>query len=191
MKAGKASRITTSTIITAIAVVLASSTMITTPVMAQVVPVYTQVVKATATQNPGASFLSVTAGGNIPRFPDIYIRSVLVFGYAWVDGNTGHAIVAVIHPSFRDSNQNPDAWHTHTVTLSQGTASSNFCIQQLGTSQGGISIIGNVLRVNIAIAQSGSITPTAAASFVVQQDSGCTATGLGVKVLSGPVSISQ
>jgi hypothetical protein len=92
----------------------------------------------------------------------------------------GDGIVAAIHPGFRDSNQNPSAWHTHSVILSVGTSSSNFCIRQLGTSQGGISIINNKLSVNIPAA----LTPNVAASFLVQQDSGCATTGLGVKVLS-------
>ena len=181
MKADKTTTITTSAIIAAIAAILASSALII-PVMAQ--PAYTQLVQASAARTQGSLFLSVTAASAIPRFPDNFIQSVLVFGYAWVDTTTGHGIVAAIHPSFRDSNQNPAAWHTHTVILTSGTSSSNFCIQQLGTSQAGLSIINNKLSVNIATMQSGSISPNVAASFVVQPDSGCAATGLGVKVLS-------
>jgi hypothetical protein len=82
-------------------------------------------------------FASIEALDTIPRFPDQFIESVLVFGYAWVDSDTGEGIVVAIHPEFRDSNQNPDAWHTHPVQLSSGDGtSSDFCIEELGTSQG-------------------------------------------------------
>jgi hypothetical protein len=153
-----------------------------TPALAQ--PSYTQLLKATAATTPGSVMLSVTTGGNIPRFPDSFIQSVLVFGYAWVNTNNGQGLVAVIHPNFKDSFQNPSAWHTHTVVLSSGTSTSNFCIQQLGTSEGGLTIINNVLGVNTGTAQAGTFVPNVGASFVVQHDPGCTATGLGVKVLS-------
>jgi hypothetical protein len=181
MKADKSTTITTSAIIAAIAVILASSAMII-PVMAQ--PAYTQLVQASAAHTQGSLFLSVTATSGIPRFPDPFRQSVLVFGYAWVNTNNGQGVVAAIHPSFKDSNQNPAAWHTHTVILSHGTSTSNFCIQQLGTSQAGLSIISNKLSVNIATIQSGNLSPSVAASFIVQPDSGCTVTGLGVRVLS-------
>lgn len=163
------------------AVALLSSTIIT-PVLAQ--PSYTQLAKATAATTNGALLLSVTTAGNIPRFPDSYIQSVLVFGYAWVNTANGQGVVAVIHPNFKDSFQNPSAWHTHTVSLSQGTSTSTFCIQQLGTSEAGVSIKNNFLGVNIGTALAGSLIPNVGASFFVQSDSGCAATGLGVKVLS-------
>lgn len=175
-----------STLIAAVA--LLSSTTIA-PALAQ--PSYTQLIKATAATTPGSVMLSVTTGGNIPRFPDSFIQSVLVFGYAWVNTNNLQGLVAVIHPGFRDSFQNPSAWHTHTVVLSGGTSTSNFCLlQQPGTSQGGLTIINNVLRVNTGTAQAGSTIPNVGASFIVQHDPGCTTTGLGVKVLSGPIAIT-
>ena len=86
------------------AVALLSSTTIT-PVFAQ--PSYTQLTKTTATINSGALLLSVSTAGNIPRFPDSFIQSVLVFGYAWVNTNNGQGVVAAIHPNFKDSFQNP------------------------------------------------------------------------------------
>ncbi len=150
----------------------------TSPLLDQ--PAYTELSEATA----GSLHLSVTTGGNIPRFPDSFIQSVLVFGYAWVNTNNGQGLVAAIHPNFKDSFQNPRAWHTHTVVLSAGTPTSNFCLQQLGTSQAGLSIMSNALGVNAGIAQAGSFIPNVAGSFVLQQDQGCTATGLGVKILS-------
>jgi|SRR5438093_6353559 len=172
-------RISQITTVTAAATFLAfaimSSTTIT-PALAQ--PSYTQLIKATAATTPGSVHLSVTTAGNIPRFPDSFIQSVLVFGYAWL--NNGQGLVAVIHPGFKDSFQNPSEWHTHTVVL------SGACIKQLGTSQAGITITmtNNALGVNTGIAQAGSSIPNGSASFIVQKDPACTDTGLGVQVLS-------
>ena len=46
-------------------------------------PAYTTVTGASASTNRGGVlFASIEAGDNIPRFPDEYINSVLVFGYA-------------------------------------------------------------------------------------------------------------
>ena len=89
-------------------------------------PAYTAVDAASAAGTAGSLHLSIDAGGVIPRFPDQFIQSVAVFGYGWVDAQTGRGVVAVIHPLIgRDSHQNPDGWHTHPVTLAGGTASSN------------------------------------------------------------------
>ncbi len=103
-------------------------------------PPYTDLHGASAQQTGDKIKLSVTAGGDIPRFPDDYINSIPVFGYAWLDGANG--VVTAIHPSFHDSAQNPRAWHTHTVSLD-----SNNCITDLGKSQGGISIKGDTLTL--------------------------------------------
>jgi len=63
--------------------------------------------------------LSVTTDGSIPKQPDSFVGSNLIVGFAWVDAGTGTALVATIHPVIgRDSNQRPDSWHLHTVTLS-------------------------------------------------------------------------
>jgi len=43
-------------------------------------PAYTQLVQASAARIQGSLFLSVTAASAIPRFPDNFIQSVLVFG---------------------------------------------------------------------------------------------------------------
>jgi hypothetical protein len=153
-------------------------------------PAYTQLDAAAATGTAGALHLSVDVGGTISRFPDNFIRSVAVFGYAWVDSETGHGVVAVIHPAIgRDSHQNPDAWHTHPVQLSAGTASSAFCLAGIGTSQGGLNIRDDVIGLNIALRQAGipASTLDVAASFVVVGDAGCAelapGTRLGVQVL--------
>ena len=51
---------------------------------------------------------------DISYFVPLFIRSVAVFGFAWVDLGAGQAVVAVIHPTIGgDSHQNPDGWHTH------------------------------------------------------------------------------
>jgi hypothetical protein len=141
---------------------------------------------ASTSGNPGALSLGVDAGAAIPRFPDSFILSVAVCGYAWVDGNTGQGIVAVIHPAIgRDSRQNPDGWHTHPVQLTGGTGISEFCIVSIGRSQGGIAIRGNELRLQMAVQWAGLSAGTldVAAAFVVQPDEDCAATGLGVHVL--------
>ena len=137
---------------------------------------------------PGSLHLQVDASGAIPRFPDAFINSVAVFGYAWADLGTGKGIVAVIHPTIgRDSRQNPDGWHTHPVELGGGTApggESDFCIVSIGRSQGGISIQDDVLRVEMAERWAGipAASLDVAASFIVQADEGCTS-GLGVAII--------
>ena len=150
-------------------------------------PDYTTVESADASASGGALKLEAQVAGDIPRHADTYISSVAVFGYAWADLGTGRGIVAVIHPAIgRDSNQNPDAWHTHPVQLAGGAGASNFCIVSLGTTQAGIAVVGDEVRVNIAQAQAGISAGDldVAAAFIVQPEAGCTATGLGVKVLS-------
>jgi hypothetical protein len=145
-------------------------------------PDYTKLNDASAEKaDDGKMKLTVTTGADIPRKPDDYINSVPVFGYAWLDG--GKAIVAVIHPTFDDSAQNPKSWHTHPVTLD-----SDNCITDLGKSQGGISIQGNILTLQISVKQAGNINPDTAASFEVHPDNDCpppegSDQGLKVKVL--------
>lgn len=129
-------------------------------------PPYTNLEDASAEQTVGKIKLSVTAGGDIPRFPDPYINSVPVFGYAWLDGLNG--VVAAIHPTFQDSAQNPSAWHTHTITLD-----SNNCIIDLGQSQGGVIIKGDTLTVQMPKTLAGNINPDTAKSFEVQPDGNC------------------
>ena len=150
-------------------------------------PAYTHLEAASAAGTPGSVELSVHAGGAIPRFPDDFVRSVAVFGFAWVDLGGGQAVVAVIHPTIGgDSHQNPDGWHTHPVVTTTGTATSDFCVAAIGQSEGGISILGDVLRLSMPVGKAGleASALDVAAAFIVQGDAGCTATGLGVKVLS-------
>jgi len=156
-------------------------------IAAAALPDYTIVESAGAAGSGGALKLESDVAGSIPRFADTYIGSVAVFGFAWADLGTARAVVAVIHPAIgRDSNQNPDAWHTHPVQLAAGAGASDFCIVSIGTSQAGIAITGDRIRVNIAGNQAGLSAGDldVAAAFIVQPEAGCTATGLGVKVLS-------
>lgn len=152
-------------------------------------PEYTRLDDAAAQGKGGAVHLMVNASGAIPRHPDGFIASVAVFGYAWADLDTGQGIVAVIHPTIgRDSRQNPDGWHTHPVQLTAGTkpaGTSDFCIVSIGRSQGGIAIHGDVMRVHMADRWAGVAAGAldVAAAFLVQGDSGCVGTGLGVVVL--------
>ena len=149
-------------------------------------PSYTGVDAGSATVRGGSVHLTVNSGGSIPRFPDTFITSIAVFGYAWADLETGAALVSVIHPVIgRDSRQNPDGWHTHPVQLGGGTSTSSFCVVSIGGSQAGIRIHGDAMNLSLP---AGWLPGVAAdldvvAAFIVQADAGCLATGLGVAVL--------
>ncbi len=159
------------------------------PAMAGLMPGYATAISATADEKDGSLKLSVTADGKIPRFPDEFINSVLVFGFAWADLDTGDVVLATIHPEIgRDSHQNPDKWHTHPGLLGQEENTADFCILSLGTSQGGLSIKGNTLKLNIETSQT-SVTLAGldgAVGFTVVADDGCTSE-LGVNVTAAPV----
>lgn len=148
--------------------------------LAQDEPDYTELTDASVEQNNGKMELTVTTEGDIPRFPDDFIDSVLGFGYAWLDGN--EAIVAAIHPEFDDSNQNPNAWHTHTVELTNG------CVA-VDDSQGGVKIDGNTMTLQLPNEFTGDIEPSQAVSFKLVEDENCDS-GAAVEVLDGPISTS-
>ncbi len=175
------------TIFAAVTLVLGMSVA---PVMAGGPPAYTTVNSGTWTQNGNSLSLSVSTAGDIPRFADTYISNVLVFGYAWPDLQTGDVVLATIHPFIgRDSNQNPDAWHTHPGTLGD-SANNDFCVLTLGTSQGGLSIQGTSMGLNIPASQAGVSASAidAAVAFVVVGDGSC-GTGLGVDVFNFGVGL--
>ena len=103
-----------------------------------------------------------------------------------MDVETGRGVVAVIGPSIgRVWRQHPEGWHTHSVQLGAGAASSSFCVVELGPSRVGIGIQGDELSLNMALRQAGIPADSldAAAAFIVQPDAGCRARGLGVVVL--------
>jgi hypothetical protein len=138
-------------------------------------------------QGPNAVRLSVTTNGAIPRQPDAFIGGVKIAGFAWADLGTGRALVATIHPvAGRDSNQRPDGWHLHTVTLTTGTDASDFCVVSIdSTPTAGISIQGSSLSINV----DRSSMPIAASAidvatgFYVQDDLAC-GSDLGVVLLT-------
>ena len=153
-------------------------------------PGYSQLDDASVQGSGGSIHLGVDVGAEIPRHADPFIQSVAVFGYAWADLDTGQGIVAVIHPTIgRDSNQNPDGWHTHPVQLTGGTVpnggTSDFCIVSIGRSQAGIAIHTDQMETNISVHWAGLDVAAldVAASFVVQIDTGCSGSGLGVDLL--------
>lgn len=138
-------------------------------------------------QNDNAARLSVATGGKIPHRTDAFIGSKPVVGFAWADLATGKAFVTTIHPLIgRDSRQNPDAWHAHTVTVAAGaTPPNDFCLVSIGsTPTAGIQIRGASMSVNVRVAKL-PVPPEAidaAAGFTVEPDGAC-ASGLGVRLV--------
>jgi hypothetical protein len=133
--------------------------------------------KAAAKGSPTAR-LTATTKATIPKHPNSFIRSNPVVGIAWVDVSTSKAFVVTIHPAIgRDSNQNPRAWHAHTVTLAGGaTAPNDFCLGAINSNPtAGISIHGATMKVNVR--RSSLPVPTtaldAAVGFTLQHDTAC------------------
>ena len=139
--------------------------------------------------------LSVTTDGAIPKQPDSFVNSNAIVGFAWVDGGTGTALVATIHPVIgRDSHQRPDSWHLHTVTLSlvdpdgddDPTPTDDACVVSIdSTPTAGINVQGDTLSVNL----DGSSMPSGvgpedidlATGFTVHPNGAC-GSGLGVRI---------
>jgi hypothetical protein len=137
-------------------------------------PDYTNVEDSSVEVNNGKMKLTATTEGDIPKKADDFINSVLGFGFAWLDGNEG--IVAAIHPDFDDSNQNPNAWHTHTVTLD-----GDNCVT-VEDSEGGVIIKGNTITLQLSKQFTGNIEPDQAVSFKLVEDESCDS-GAAVEVL--------
>jgi len=143
--------------------------MIASPILsASAQPAYTSVTGFSVTSQGNGNIFTfqVTAGGNIPHVADAYILSKGVFGYAWVD-SSGNVVAATIHPGIKDSTQNPNNWHPHTVTLTAG------CVTGLGAPEGGLSITGNVLTLKLRASDVTFDTTTATALAFVLDSSGC------------------
>lgn len=145
-------------------------------------PNYANLTQATKYQTKDTLKTTVTAESRIPKAPDTFIRSVLVYGYGWVDTDTGKAFTTLIHPNFRDSTKNPDKWHGHPVTLTTGTTNSDFCVGYIGdagnTAEGGISIDDQTktMKTSTSLAKLNGLKTAdidTAASFIVQEDSDC------------------
>ena len=137
------------------------------------------VTSATLEEINGKIKLTVTADGSIPKSADDITS--LGFGFAWLDGD--EAIVVAIHPGIDDSNQNPNAWHTHTVEID-----GDGCVS-VSDSQGGVKIKGDTVTLQLSNQFVGNIEPTKAASFELVADESCDS-GAKVNVLSGPIDIS-
>lgn len=137
---------------TAVAAAVLVATILTAPALASVVgPGWAQATGFGVDTNSSENLtkLSVTTNGDIPSQPDSFIEANAVTGFAWVDFGTGKVYVATIHPTFRDSAQNPDAWHAHTATLTEGTRASDFCVATIdSTPTAGINIAGSGMTVN-------------------------------------------
>jgi hypothetical protein len=150
-------------------------------------PAYLAVTSFTAkAQHRYLAKLSVTTNAAIPRHPDAFIRSNLVVGFGWVDVGTSKAFVTTIHPTIgRDSRQNPNGWHAHTVTLAGGaTAPNDFCLASIDSAPtAGIQLHGKTMRVNVR-ARALPFAVSAidiAVGFTVHSDGACTS-GLAVLI---------
>ena len=146
-----------------------------------------------AAQGPNGVRLSVTTDGSIPRQPDAFVGSNAIVGFAWVDGGTGRALVATIHPVIgRDSNQRPDSWHLHTVTLSLvdpdgANVGDDACVVSIdSTPTAGINVQGSEFSVNLdRSAMPARIGPEdidLATGFTVNGNNLCAAPHLGVSI---------
>lgn len=133
--------------------------------------------------------LSAQANGAIPRRPDPFISDAanLVVGIAWAELASARAFVTTIHPVIgRDSHQNPDAWHAHTVQLGGGASAPNdFCLAAItSTPTAGIQIHGAEMQANVAAEDLPFAADAidAAVGFTVHRDPACAASGLAVRV---------
>jgi hypothetical protein len=148
-----------------------------------------------AAQGTNGVRLSVTTNGAIPKQPDSFIGANAIVGFAWVDGDTSTALVATIHPVIgRDSNQRPDSWHLHTVTLSlvdpdgddDPSPTDDACIVSIdSTPTAGINVQGSSLSVNLDRSSMpegvGPDDIDLAAGFTVHPNTGC-GSGLAVRI---------
>lgn len=130
-------------------------------------------------KNDQTTTLSVTAADTIPRHTDV------LGGFAWIYLSGPNTVfVAVTHNGVRDSNQNPDGWHSHNVQLAFGASpNTKACIVGLSNANVGISIQGSTLNVNARNSElTGTFVPGGATAFTIVPDTGCTVTGLGVNL---------
>lgn len=166
------------------AIALVSAAMLQSATAHDGFPAYADITRATKYQSKDSLKTTVTAAAQISKEPDSYIHSVLVYGYGWVDTDTGKAFTTLIHPSFRDSTKNPDKWHGHPVILGAGTANSDFCLAYIGdaenTAEGGISIDDETrtMKTSTSLAKLNGLKTAdvdTAASFIVKEDLDCPA----------------
>lgn len=152
-------------------------------VPAVAIPAYTGLTDASVTTNNAQTTTTykAVADGNIAKVADSYISNeALVFGYAWVDFDTGNIVAATIHPQAgKDSTQNPNNWHPHTATLAPDAACSgvgtlDLRVMTLASPKAGLAISGNTVTVTMNSGAT-SVTPDNfdfAASFELVQGTG-------------------
>jgi hypothetical protein len=120
------------------------------------------------------STLTVVASDTIPKHTSI------LGGFAWLySSGPNTAFVVVTHSGVRDSNQNPDGWHTHNVLLGAPGSNSDACIAGLSDTTAGISIQGNTVNVNVINSELTGTLSGSAKAFTIVGDTGCSS-GLGV-----------
>ena len=150
---------------------------------------------SSSAQGPNLVRLSVDTDGAIPNRPDGFINGNAIVGVGWVDGATGRALVATIHPVIgRDSHQRPDSWHLHTVTLSlvdpdgddDPVPTDDACVVSIdSTPTAGINVQGDSLSVNLdRSSMPAGVGPEdidLATGFTVHPNGAC-GSGLGVRI---------
>lgn len=159
---------------------------VATPALAKV-PGYTDVLKFKVRPNysEGTIAYYVATGGEIPKQADEYIKSQLVYGYAWLKKPTSptidtattrpliKAVVATIHPSFTDSRfSSGERWHAHTATL-QEVPHVGLCLASIGSPAFKLAIDGNNLVEVLKKSHRTINSADAATSFVLVPNRGC------------------
>jgi len=160
--------------------------------MARAAPSWAVVEAASAVeQSDSTTKLTIDASDDIPRKTSVAPDAVA--GFAFADLGTGEVLVATIHPTFRDSAQNPDSWHLHAAQLAAGVGGHDFCIASFFPNPtGGISIQGDQMSINVKNSQMPFTVAEidGAVGFVVNPEAGCAGTGLAVDVTAAPVGLS-
>ncbi|HEY5631701.1 MAG TPA: hypothetical protein VIR31_06200 [Nitrososphaeraceae archaeon] len=163
-------------------------------------PNYMRVIQSsvTAYQSNQTARLSLATQGNIPLQADQFIYSNLVEGLGWVakiDSNTFKVVAMTLHPVLgRDSSaQDPMRWHAYAVTFRNDGNNipqqpHDLCIASIDTSHvTGISFNGNKITVLAHISDlpvSSIASFSTAIGFTILRDSGCTSSGLAVRISS-------
>jgi len=153
----------TKTVTIAAILAVSAGLLFAVPMAAEAMGSWKDLSDASASAKGNSLKLTLTAEGDITKDGSMFdsTSNKVVVGYAWVEGTVDddgkqNAFVTALHPLFRDSNQNPDAWHSHSAQL-RGVGGGNFCLafDDLGTTQAGISIKGDSMKVNTPLEQSG------------------------------------
>jgi len=160
--------------------------------MAVALPAWTQVDSATKVQDDDTTILTVTTAGAeiLRKNPPV---DELVNGFGWLNSVSFKGLVAVVHPEFKDSTQNPNSWHLHAVQLGSPDGGNTVCIVEFldpvtpneaakTRTNGGINIDGDTLTVSIATSKLPD-DPDVAAGFGVEPNEACGEIGLPLQVI--------